>query len=166
VAVLDAAAAGEPADDAALLAELVARAAALVVAVNKSDAADPAASVERAREMAPGAEVVVTSATRGEGIRGLVDAIVRAATDRPGAGTGAVSSGDDAVLVTSARHADALRRAADALETARETLAQGLPVELVAVDAHGALQALGEITGETVREDVIAGIFARFCIGK
>jgi tRNA modification GTPase len=115
--------------------------------------------------MAPGAEVVVTSATRGEGIRGLVDAIVRAATDRPGAGTGAVSSGD-AVLVTSARHADALRRAADALETARETLAQGLPVELVAVDAHGALQALGEITGETVREDVIAGIFARFCIGK
>ena len=37
---------------------------------------------------------------------------------------------------------------------------------VVAVDAHGALKALGEITGETAREEIIAGIFARFCIGK
>ena len=41
-----------------------------------------------------------------------------------------------------------------------------MPAELIAVDAHGALRALGEITGETAREEIIAGIFARFCIGK
>ncbi len=68
--------------------------------------------------------------------------------------------------MTPARHEAALREAAASLAAARQTLAAGLPPELVAVDAHGALKALGEITGETAREEIIAGIFARFCIGK
>ena len=49
---------------------------------------------------------------------------------------------------------------------ARSTLALGLPAELIAVDTHGALAALGELTGQTTREEIIRGIFSRFCIGK
>ena len=69
-------------------------------------------------------------------------------------------------LVTSARHEAALRRAGETVAAARATLAAMLPAELIAVDVHGALQSLGEITGETAREEIIAGIFAQFCIGK
>lgn len=46
------------------------------------------------------------------------------------------------------------------------TLRRGLPLDLIAVDLYGALEYLGEITGETVRENVLERIFAEFCIGK
>jgi tRNA modification GTPase len=45
-------------------------------------------------------------------------------------------------------------------------LQQGLPLDLIAVDLYAALEFLGEITGETVRENVLDRIFAQFCIGK
>ena len=41
-----------------------------------------------------------------------------------------------------------------------------MPAELVAVDLHDALRQVGEIAGATTREEVVAGIFARFCLGK
>ncbi|HEY1011764.1 MAG TPA: tRNA uridine-5-carboxymethylaminomethyl(34) synthesis GTPase MnmE, partial [Herpetosiphonaceae bacterium] len=72
----------------------------------------------------------------------------------------------DARLVTNPRHRDALRRAADGLDAAIAGLGAGLPVDLVAVDLTDAVSALGEITGETVGEDVLDMIFSRFCIGK
>ncbi|RMG61718.1 MAG: tRNA uridine-5-carboxymethylaminomethyl(34) synthesis GTPase MnmE, partial [Calditrichaeota bacterium] len=70
------------------------------------------------------------------------------------------------IVVTSARHRDALRRALDALEGGLRAIAQGAPEEIVAVDLRYALDALGEITGETTSEDVLNHIFANFCIGK
>lgn len=158
VAVLDAQAGPLSADETDLLHDLAGRPA--VVAVNKADAADPAPVLARAAAFLPGASVVATSATTGANIADLARAIADVATG--GQATGAA----DAVLVTSARHEAALRAARTALDAARNTLAQRLPAELVAVDAHGALRALGEITGETAREDVIAGIFATFCLGK
>ena len=42
----------------------------------------------------------------------------------------------------------------------------GLPLDLISVGLQGALEHLGEITGETVRENIIDRIFAQFCIGK
>jgi tRNA modification GTPase len=69
-------------------------------------------------------------------------------------------------LVTRVRHEDALRRALTAVEAARTSLETGQPPELIAVDCHGALQALGELTGETGRSEIIEGIFRTFCIGK
>ena len=149
-----------PAGDETLLQELKARAA-LVVCVNKSDSANPAPVAASVRAALPDALIVSTSATTGMGIPDLADAIARAAT---GSDTASVS--DDALLITSARHEAALQTAQTHLSYARETLSHGLPLELVAVDVHGTLAALGEITGETVREDIIAGIFAQFCLGK
>jgi tRNA modification GTPase len=76
-------------------------------------------------------------------------------------------NGDDSAraLVTNARHIDALRRAQLALEEAARA-ARTAPGEIVAGEIRVALQALGEVTGEAVAPDLLARIFARFCIGK
>ena len=69
-------------------------------------------------------------------------------------------------IITRARHKAALEQAKGDLEQALETLTSGLPLDLISVGLQGALEHLGEITGETVRENVIDRIFAQFCIGK
>ncbi len=69
-------------------------------------------------------------------------------------------------LVTNPRHREALQRSLQHVQSAVEALETGVPVDLVAVDVTAAVQALGEVTGETVGEDLLATIFSRFCIGK
>ncbi|MGA7731872.1 MAG: tRNA uridine-5-carboxymethylaminomethyl(34) synthesis GTPase MnmE [Chloroflexia bacterium] len=69
-------------------------------------------------------------------------------------------------VVTSVRHRDALQRAHELVESALDAAQEGAPSALLAVDLHGALNALGEITGETVGEDLLDEIFRNFCIGK
>jgi len=159
VVVLDAEGGSLTPDETGLLHSLAGRPA--VVAVNKADAADPAPVFAQAAVLLPAAPAVATSATTGVGIAALARATAGVAT-----GGQSASGAADTVLVTSARHEAALRAALTALDAARNTLAQCLPAELIAVDAHGALRALGEITGETAREDIIAAIFSRFCLGK
>ena len=73
---------------------------------------------------------------------------------------------EDQALVTSARHQAALERARMALRRACETLDQEMPLELATTDLRDALDALGEITGDTVSDAILAEIFGRFCIGK
>jgi tRNA modification GTPase len=72
----------------------------------------------------------------------------------------------DARLVTNPRHREALRQAHGAVAEALAGLAEGRPVDLIAVDLHDAVARLGEITGETVEDDLLNTIFSRFCIGK
>ena len=69
-------------------------------------------------------------------------------------------------IVTNARHQDALRRAHDGLNYAIESLADGMPPELVAVDLRISLDALGDIVGKTTTEDILDRIFSQFCVGK
>jgi tRNA modification GTPase len=69
-------------------------------------------------------------------------------------------------LVTNPRHRDALARATTELRDAVVGLEQGMPIDLAAVHLTVAVQALGEIIGESVGEDLLAEIFSRFCIGK
>lgn len=69
-------------------------------------------------------------------------------------------------LLTNARQADAARRALESVILARRGLEQGYTPDAVLVDVESALSALGELTGRTVREDVTARIFQRFCVGK
>jgi|LSQX01.1.fsa_nt_gb tRNA modification GTPase len=69
-------------------------------------------------------------------------------------------------IITRSRHKHALAEAKQDLEQALETLDQGLPIDLISIGLNGALEHLGEITGETVRENIIERIFAQFCIGK
>ena len=49
---------------------------------------------------------------------------------------------------------------------AREALESGLTPDAVLTDAEEALDALGELTGRTAREEIVSRIFSRFCVGK
>ena len=69
-------------------------------------------------------------------------------------------------LVSNPRHRDALARAAGHVRDALHGNARGLPADLLAVDLTAALTAIGEITGESLSEDLLATIFSTFCIGK
>jgi tRNA modification GTPase len=69
-------------------------------------------------------------------------------------------------VVANARHAEALRRAGNHVTAAIDALAGGLPEDFISIDLRGALDALGQITGETASEDLLDTIFERFCIGK
>jgi tRNA modification GTPase len=69
-------------------------------------------------------------------------------------------------LLANLRQREAVDTAAHALLRARHTLEAGGSEELLAVDLVEAVSALGLLTGDDVREDVISEIFARFCVGK
>ncbi|NEP29135.1 MAG: tRNA uridine-5-carboxymethylaminomethyl(34) synthesis GTPase MnmE, partial [Moorea sp. SIO3I6] len=104
-------------------------------------------------------QVVKTAAAYNQGI----DALEKAILD-------AVNRGNlqaaDLDLAINQRQAAALTRAKMSLEQVQETIAQELPLDFWTIDLRGAIQALGEITGEEVTESVLDRIFSRFCIGK
>lgn len=64
------------------------------------------------------------------------------------------------------REVDAVARALESLERANETLRRGMPADLLAPDLQAAFAALGHLTGDAVTEELLDGIFARFCVGK
>ena len=68
--------------------------------------------------------------------------------------------------VPNLRHRGLLEAAFGSIETAISGLDEGLPSELIAIDLKEGYERLGDILGETVREDVLDEIFSRFCIGK
>ncbi len=72
----------------------------------------------------------------------------------------------DGSILTNARQYDAVRRAHDAIGRALHGFRQGLTPDMVLIDIEEAMEAMGEVTGGTVREDITARIFERFCVGK
>lgn len=69
-------------------------------------------------------------------------------------------------ILTNARHADAAGRALDYMNAAMDAAAAGRTPDIVLTETEGAMQAIGELSGRTVREDVTDRIFERFCVGK
>jgi len=129
----------------------------LITVVNKSDL--PAMlEVNILTNRWPAAPLVHTSLLTGAGLDMLEEQIVTLTAG------GELTA--ETVLVTSARHRAALCRAWDHLGAASATLAQGLPLDFVAIDLHAAVDTLGEITGETASEELLETIFHKFCIGK
>ena len=72
----------------------------------------------------------------------------------------------DGSVLTNARQYDAIRRAHEAMARSIKNLRLGLTPDMVLIDVEEAMQAMGEVTGATVREDITARIFERFCVGK
>lgn len=70
------------------------------------------------------------------------------------------------IMLTNARHYEALGRVKQALDAVAQGLDGGIPADLVAVDLRDALYHLGTITGEVTSEEMLGNIFGRFCIGK
>lgn len=96
-------------------------------------------------------------AKSGEGVDVLADAIEALYP----AGTASVGE-----VLTNARQADAVQRALVAVTAAKQALEMGMTGDAVLTDAEGALEALGELSGKSIREDLVATIFSRFCVGK
>ncbi|SPP91381.1 tRNA uridine-5-carboxymethylaminomethyl(34) synthesis GTPase MnmE [Bradyrhizobium vignae] len=96
------------------------------------------------------------SASRGDGIPELVEALVKFAANFFGTTEGA--------LVTRARQRDLLRQASDSLRRSLELVEDG--EELAAEELRAAAYALGRLLGRVDVEDVLGAIFQKFCIGK
>ena len=61
---------------------------------------------------------------------------------------------------------EAVRRALESVRAAKEALLGGMTPDVVLTEVEQAQTALGELTGRTAREDMVARIFERFCVGK
>ena len=72
----------------------------------------------------------------------------------------------DGSILTNARQADAVSRAVDAISAAMDSMQACLTPDAVLVDVETAMEALGEVTGQTMREEITNRIFERFCVGK
>ena len=131
----------------------------VIVIVNKSDLPERLSSAEVETRW-PGAPLVRTSMVSQSGLDTLEEQI------RTLALAGQATPAGEETLVANTRHRDALRRAAEHLSAAGKTLNAGLPLDFVSIDLQGAVDALGEITGETATEDLLERIFHDFCIGK
>ncbi len=77
-----------------------------------------------------------------------------------------ISVGDEGAIVTNLRHISALAKTRETLERALSAISQGLPQDMCALDIYEAIDLLGEITGDTVSEDIVSEIFHNFCVGK
>jgi len=72
----------------------------------------------------------------------------------------------DGSILTNARQFSAIKRAYEAMLTALQGLMLKMTPDAVLTDLETAMEAMGEVTGATVREDITARIFERFCVGK
>ncbi|MDZ4163978.1 MAG: tRNA uridine-5-carboxymethylaminomethyl(34) synthesis GTPase MnmE [Smithellaceae bacterium] len=130
----------------------------LVVFLNKSDLPQKLQS-ERFTTLGPGIVCIQGSAKLNHGITELKEAIYGLVNQEK-------REARSSVMVTNLRHKLALEKAAVFLQQARIALEEGISPELILLDLREAADALGEITGKILCEDVLDRIFSTFCVGK
>lgn len=122
-----------------------------IVVLSKRDIAEPDAEITTALP------VVSLSSVTGDGM----DELERVIAERfplP-----EVPAGE---ILTNVRQADAVKRAIEYMRSALDAMRAGMTPDIVLTETEGAMSALGELSGRTVREDVTNRIFQRFCVGK
>ena len=127
------------------------------IVLNKQDL--PISVSQQKLEAEYGCKVVPLSATKGEGLDELKEAILATVMEK------GFLNGDNAIL-TNTRHIELIRQSKLALEQALQTIEEGMPVDCAIVDMRRAWELLGSITGDTVSDDIVTEIFSRFCLGK
>ncbi len=125
-----------------------------LVLVNKSDLPQ---ALERSCLSERFGSVIPISAREGEGLTALEDAVSALFP------AGEAPAGQ---ILTNARQAEAVGRAAGTIGRARAALEAGITPDAVLTEVESALSSLGELTGRTLREDLVGRIFERFCVGK
>ena len=126
---------------------------AVLIAANKSDLR------KRANLDNIPHEIVYISALTGEGIDQLEGKMVEYVL-------GGKASSCDTLLVSNPRHKACLEQAITNLDQALAAISSQMPDDFVTIDLTSALNTLGEITGETVNDELLEIIFSNFCIGK
>ena len=131
----------------------------LIAVVNKTDVADGEPIVEALQGRLPEDTAVVSiSAKNPADVERLEQLIVEKAL--------LPEVDNEALIVTNARHYEALVRASEAIERAIEGLRAGVSGDFVSQDIRECMHYLGEITGEITTDDILGEIFSHFCIGK
>lgn len=128
-----------------------------IVIMNKVDIVDNP-SLPQALQ-AETEEVLWMSARTGAGLEQLQQRILTMFFD----GRAAMA---EQPMISNLRQKDALRRAVASLESAQNSLNQGFAQDLLMIDYTDCYDALGEISGHSLKEDVVEEIFKRFCLGK
>jgi tRNA modification GTPase len=130
-----------------------------VVAVNKKDLPleIPQGDVKR---LFPEDPIISISALKNEGIEDLKQAMYTSLVHRD------VRATPEHLIVANIRHKKALTQVRDSLSDTVKGLEEGTSLEFIAFDIRSALEALGELVGETSTEEVLNRIFEQFCIGK
>lgn len=73
---------------------------------------------------------------------------------------------NDTVVLTNVRHKNALQTAVDCINQVIESIMNGMPEDCWAIDLKNVYEAIGEVTGDSVKEDLMEQIFSQFCLGK
>ena len=130
-----------------------------VVIINKSDLPQKI-SAEEVRRRFQEDPVLSISALQNEGIDKLKEAIYHSLIHRD------IRTSPEYLIVANMRHKSILAQARDNLMNAARGLEERTSFEFIAFDIRSALEALGELVGETTSEEVLNRIFDQFCIGK
>ena len=129
-----------------------------ITLINKTDRGI-AVNEEEIKKEIPQAQVIYTSVINNEGITEIEEAIENMVY-------GGHAKQQDSLMVTNVRHEELLRQADSAIGDALEMTDMMQPLEFIEVDINRSYELLGEIIGETVADDIINEVFARFCLGK
>lgn len=73
---------------------------------------------------------------------------------------------NDNLYITNVRHKLSLENAIDSLDAVNSSIEMGMPEDCWSIDLKNSYDYLGEITGDSVNEDIISQIFSQFCLGK
>lgn len=129
------------------------------IVLNKQDISRQLIEREQLKTQLPKVSIVEISARTGQNLSGLEDELARLAL------SGQNLAGRS-LLITNERHKRALERAREHLMAAIASSDALMPADFVSIDLRLAMEALGEITGESVQDSLLREIFANFCIGK
>lgn len=129
-----------------------------LILINKVDL-EQKIDEEKIRGILPDKEIIKISAQEGHGLIELENSIENMVY------TGEIKAESD-VMVTNVRHREAIEKAIESCEDAIRAINEKIHLEFIEVDIKNIWDYLGEVTGDTVSEDLLDTIFSQFCIGK
>lgn len=131
----------------------------IILLINKTDRLDEvyADNIIRQVKKTFKGRILPISAKTGKGIDKLKELLIDAVSDH---------NPDTELIITNARHQQALIAGAESLKRARQGIEEGLSADFIAQDVREALHHLGTVTGAVTTDTLLSTIFARFCIGK
>lgn len=130
----------------------------LIVLINKTDL-NVKLNIEEIESIFEDRPVILMSLVEEKGLDMLENAIHNMVF------SGEVSA-LDSVMINNVRHENCLKRAKKSLHEAIKAIQASMPVDLISIDIKEAMEAIGEITGESITEEIVNRIFEDFCIGK
>jgi tRNA modification GTPase len=130
-----------------------------VVVMNKKDL-PPMIPPKEMKDRFQRDSIISISALKNEGIEGLKEAIYTLLIHRE------VRPSPEYLIIANVRHKRALDQIKESLSNTLKGLEKGTSLEFIAFEMRSALEALGEMVGETTPEEVLNRIFEQFCVGK